>query len=203
MTRAFIIKNKARMVLALAVLTAMLLLANWNGRDNVKALDKTLTSIMNDRLMPATFVHEISNRLYENKLTSAMSGSDIQAKINHNYAAIEILAKKYEATQLTREESAKWKTFRTQLSNLRNQETDKHSTEYVFAQALKSLDQLIAIQVGESNRLLQSGQKNVSSSILTANFGAVLCVVLVLFIMVLLSAREQLIFRRDEHHLLN
>jgi hypothetical protein len=202
MTRAYIIKNKARMVLALAVLTAMLLLANWNGRDNIKELDKTLTSIMNDRLLPATFVHEISNRLYENKLAIA-SGPDDRAKISNNYAAIEVLAKKYEATQLTREESAKWKAFRTQLSNLKKQDTDKNNAEFVFAQALKSLDQLIAIQVGESNRLLQSGQKNVSSSILTANFGAVICVVLGLFIMVLLSAREQMILRHDERHLLN
>ncbi|WP_413668225.1 MCP four helix bundle domain-containing protein [Mucilaginibacter sp. Mucisp86] len=203
MTRAFIIKNKARMVLALAVLTAMLLLANWNGRDNVKALDKTLTSIMNDRLLPATFVHEISNRLYENKLTAAASGPDAQAKISSNYAAIETLAKKYEATQLTKEESAKWKTFRTQLTNLRKQEADKNNAEYVFTQALKSLDQLIAIQVGESNRLLQSGQRNVSSSIVTANFGVVVCILLGLFIMVLLSAREQMILRQDERHLLN
>jgi hypothetical protein len=200
MTRAYIIKNKARMVLALAVLTAMLLLANWNGRDNVKELDKTLTSIMNDRLLPATFVHEISNRLYENKLAAA-SGSDVQAKIKTNYAAIEVLAKKYEATKLTQEESAKWKTFRIQLRNLQAQETD--NTEYVFTQAFASLDQLMAIQVGESNRLLQSGQRSVSSSILTANFGAVVCIVLGLFIMVLLSAREQLILRPGERHMLN
>jgi hypothetical protein len=158
MKRAFIIKNKARMVLALAVLTAMLLLANWNGRDNVKELDKTLTSIMKDRLLPATFVHEISSRLYENKL-AAVSGADVQVKINGNYAAIEALAKKYEATQLTREESAKWKTFRVQLRDLQQQqEAGLNNAEYVFNQALKSLDQLIAIQVGESNRLLQNGQ---------------------------------------------
>ncbi|MFC0518239.1 hypothetical protein ACFFGT_28755 [Mucilaginibacter angelicae] len=197
MTRAYIIKNKARMVLALAVLTAMLLLANWNGRDNVKELDKTLTSIMNDRLLPATFVHEISSRLYENKL--AASGSDV--KIKANYAAIEVLAKKYEATELTREESAKWKTFRAQLRSLQTQETD--NTEHIFTQALTSLDQLMAIQVGESNRLLQSGQRSVSSSILTANFGAVICIILGLFIMILLSAREQLILRPGERHMLN
>ena len=202
MKRAFIIKNKARMVLALAVLTAMLLLANWNGRDNVKELDKTLTSIMKDRLLPATFVHEISSRLYENKL-AAVSGADVQVKINGNYAAIEALAKKYEATQLTREESAKWKTFRVQLRHLQQQEAGLNNAEYVFNQALKSLDQLIAIQVGESNRLLQSGQRNVSSSILTANFGVVVCILLGLFIMVLLSGREQMILRQDERHLLN
>jgi hypothetical protein len=202
MTRAYIIKNKARMILALAVLTAMLLLANWNGRDNVRELDKTLTSIMNDRLLPATFVHEISNRLYENKLATA-SGADAQTKVSSNYVAIEVLAKKYEATQLTREESAKWKAFRVQLRNLQKQEVDKNNAEHVFTQALKSLDQLIAIQVGESSRLLQSGQKNVSSSILTSNFGAVICVILGLFIMMLLSAREQLILRHDERHLLN
>lgn len=200
MTRAYIIKNKARMVLALAVLTAMLLLANWNGRDNVKELDKTLTSIMNDRLLPATFVHEISNRLYENKLAAA-SGSDVQAKIKANYTAIEVLAKKYEATELTRDESAKWKTFRTQLRSLQAQETN--NTEHVFVQALQSLDQLMAIQVGESSRLLQSGQRSISSSILTANFGAVICIALGLFIMVLLSAREQLILRPAERHMLN
>lgn len=200
MTRAYIIKNKARMVLALAILTAMLLLANWNGRDNVKELDKTLTSIMNDRLLPATFVHEISNRLYENKL-AAVSGSDAQTKIKGNYAAIELLAKKYEATELTQEESAKWKIFRIQLRNLQSQETG--NTEHVFSQTLKSLDQLMAIQIGESNRLLQNGQKSISSSMLTANFGAVVCIVLGLFIMVLLSAREQLILRPGERHMLN
>lgn len=202
MKRAFIIKNKARMVLALAVLTAMLLLANWNGRDNVKELDKTLTSIMKDRLLPATFVHEISSRLYENKLLAA-SGSESRAQIKGNNAAIEVLAEKYEATELTPEESAKWKTFRTQLRSLQTMEADGNNMEHIFTEALKSLDQLMAIQVGESSRLLQSGQKSVSSSILTANFGAVICVALVLFILVLLSAREQMILRPGERHLLN
>lgn len=202
MTRAYIIKNRAKTALALAVLTAMLLLANWSGRDNVKELDKTLVSMMNNRLLPATFVHEISNRLYENKLLAA-SGSESQAQIKGNNAAIEVLAKKYEATELTREESAKWKTFRAQLQSLQTPEADGNNMERIFTEALKSLDQLMAIQVGESSRLLQSGQKSVSSSILTANFGAVICVALALFILVLLSAREQMILRPGERHLLN
>jgi hypothetical protein len=202
MIRAYTKRNKAKTALVLAALTAILLLANWSGLGNVKKLDKTLAAMMNDRLLPATFVHEISNRIYENKLTAATDADGV-AKIKANYAAIEVLAKKYEATQLTREESARWKNFRAELRLLQTQETDNNRPELVFVQALESLDQLILIQVSESNRLLQNAQRSVSLSTLTSNLGAAICIGLALFIIVLLDSREKLVLNPDQRHLLN
>ncbi|NNU33619.1 hypothetical protein HK413_04670 [Mucilaginibacter sp. S1162] len=96
---AFSVKNKVKAACIFSILTVLLLLANVVSQNHVATLDKTLTSLRNDRLLPAAFAHEMNNLLYENKLMMAKNSSP--ASIKTNLTAIETLAKKYEATHLT------------------------------------------------------------------------------------------------------
>ncbi|RYU87870.1 hypothetical protein EWM62_15355 [Mucilaginibacter terrigena] len=205
---AYSLKYKVRAALVLTALTTILLLVNWGGRSDVAQLDRTLTSLLKDRLMPATFVHDISNRLYENKILAANNtGAE---KIKANYLAIEQLIKKYEATQLTPEEALQWKKFRVQLKALKSMEDAGSTTpglsvsrEAGFHTTIQYLDNLIRIQVGESDRLIISGKATVSSNILTANIGAAMCIILALFTLVILSATDRALFRPGQRHNLN
>src|SRR5437762_3157934 len=96
---AFSLKHKLKAAIIFSALTALLLVANLLGRHNVADLDKTLTSLRNDSLLPATFAHEINNLLFETKFL--LSNNNNPAKIKANLNRIETLARKYEATDLT------------------------------------------------------------------------------------------------------
>ena len=60
------IKYKIKAAFIFAGLTALLLLANLLERNNVADLNKTMISMRNDRLLPATFAYQIDHLLYEN-----------------------------------------------------------------------------------------------------------------------------------------
>jgi len=201
------IKYKIKAAFIFAGLTALLLLANLLERNNVADLNKTMTSMRNDRLLPATFAYQIDHLLYENKLLLAINKSS--TKIKANMDSIEIIAKKYEATVLTPDEAAKWTLFRSQLKQVplifsaRNSPQQAALQEVHFNQLLLSLDQLVQIQVSESARLMDNGKKAVSSHILLSNLVAGLCLIFGLVTLVLLSLSHYSLHKPVKGHMLN
>jgi hypothetical protein len=201
---AFSVRNKLKAACLLTALTVLLLLANLLGRNNVVNLDRTLTSLRNDRLLPAAFAHQINNLLYENKLMMATNSHP--AKIKANLVAIEALAKKYEATDLTLEEAAQWAVFRDQLKRFSLSLNKGNMTEQLdarFTQIQQSLDHLITIQVTESTRLMENGKKAVSANVLLSNLVTGLCIVFGLITLVLLNLNYYAMHKPEQRHLLN
>jgi hypothetical protein len=201
---AFSVKNKVKAACLFATLTVLLLLANLVGQNNVAALDKTLTSLRNDRLLPATFAHEINNLLYENKFMMANNSSS--EKIKSNLHDIETLVGKYEATNLTPDEAAQWAVFRLQLKSfslLTNGQEQTALRDAYFTQIQRSLDHLVNIQVAESSRLMESGKRVVSANVLLSNFVTRLCLVFGLITLVLLNTNYYSFHKPDQQHFLN
>ena len=201
------VKYKIKSAVIFAGLTALLLLANLLERNNVADLNKTMTSMRNDRLLPATFAYQIDQLLYENKLLLATNKPS--AKIKANMDSIEAISKKYEATVLTPDEAAKWALFRSQLKQVPltviagNTPQQAALQETHFNQLLNSLNQLVQIQVSESARLMEDGKKAVSSHILLSNVVAGLCLVFGLVTLVLLSLSHYSLHKPVEGHMLN
>jgi hypothetical protein len=201
---AFSVKNKVKAACIFSTLTVLLLLANIVSQNNVATLDKTLTSLRNDRLLPAAFAHEINSLLYENKLMMAKNSGS--ARIKTNLDAIETLAKKYEATNLTPDEAAQWAVFRLQLKSfslLTNGQEQLTLTDVYFTQIQRSLNQLINIQVAESSRLMENGKRVVSNNVLLSNFVTGLCLVFGLITMILLNTNYHALHKPEQKHLLN
>ena len=201
------IKYKIKAAFIFAALTTLLLLANLLERNNVADLNKTMTSMRNDRLLPATFAYQIDHLLYENKLLLAINKPS--AKLKANMDSVETIAKKYEATVLTPDEAAKWALFRTQLKKVPLTSGTSNSPEQAtlqethFNQLLHTLDQLVQIQVSESARLMENGKKAVSWHILLSNIVAGLCLVFGLVTLVLLSLSHYSLHKPVEGHMLN
>jgi uncharacterized protein YnzC (UPF0291/DUF896 family) len=201
---AFSVKNKVKAACLFATLTVLLLLANLISQSNVAALDKTLTSLRNDRLLPVAFAHEINNLLYENKRMLAENGSYVRVKSNLD--AIETLAKKYEATDLTPDEAAQWAIFRLQLKSfslLTNGQEQIALRDVYFTQIQRSLDHLVNIQVAEGSRLMENGKRVVSANVLLSNLVTGLCVVFGLVTLVLVNANYHSLHKPEQQHLLN
>ncbi len=201
---AFSVKNKVKAACIFSTLTVLLLLANLVSQNNVATLDKTLTSLRNDRLLPAAFAHEINSLLYENKLMMAKNSGS--ARISTNLNAIETLAKKYEATDLTPDEAAQWAIFRSQLKSfslLANGQEQLALTDVYFTQIQRSLNQLIDIQVAESTRLMENAKRVVSNNVLLSNLVTGLCLVFGLITMILLNTNYHALHKPEQRHSLN
>lgn len=203
MRRAGLFRHRLKAAGILAVLTALLLLVNLQGRTNVTDMNQTLTSLRNDRLLPVVYAQEITHLLYENKML--MSRDSHSAEIKANFNAIEVLAKKYEATKLTAEEAAQWKRFRLELKQLSIIEQTLSTSEQMasFNHLQQVLARLTDIQVIESDRLMKNGEKAVSSNILLSNLMAGLGLVSGILILVLLNTTRYSFHQPEQRHMLN
>ena len=195
------IKYKIKAAFIFAALTTLLLLANLLERNNVADLNKTMVSLHNDRLLPATFAYRIDRLLYENKILIA--ANDSSALIKANMDSVEAIAKQYEATVLTPDERAKWNTFRLLLKEFTEAGGQSTLQETHFNQLLNSLDQLVQIQIAESDRLMQDAKKTVGTHIMLSNIVAGLCLIFGLVTLVLLSISNYTIHKPVEGHMLN
>lgn len=181
-------------------------MANLLGRHYVGDLDKTLTSLRNDRLLPATFAHEINNLLFETKFL--LTGNYNSVKIKTNLKEIEALAQRYEATDLTSDEAAKWTLFRTQLKGFLLTDEAISAGQVAlrdknFGELQHTLAQLVSIQVTESSHLMEAGKKAVSNNIMLSNLVAGLGLLFGLVTLVLLSVSRYAIHKPNQRHLLN
>jgi len=203
MRRAGLFKHGLKAAGILAVLTALLLLVNLQGRTNVTDMNQTLTSLRNDRLLPVVYAQEITRLLYENKML--MNVSYHSAEIKANFNSIEVLAKKYEATKLTAEEAAQWKRFRLELKQLSIIEQTLSTSEQMtsFNHLQQILARLTDIQVIESDRLMKNGEKAVSSNILLFNLMAGLGLVSGILILVMLNTTHFSFHQPEQRHMLN
>ena len=203
MRRAGLFKHGLKAAGILAVLTALLLLVNLQGRTNVTDMNQTLTSLRNDRLLPVVYAQEITRLLYENKML--MSESYHSAEIKANFNSIEVLAKKYEGTKLTAEEAAQWKRFRLELKQLSITEQTLSTSEQMasFNHLQQVLARLTDIQVIESDRLMKNGEKAVSSNILLFNLMAGLGLVSGILILVMLNTTHFSFHQPEQRHMLN
>jgi hypothetical protein len=153
--------------------------------------------------LPVVYAQEITRLLYENKML--MDVSYHSAEIKANFNSIEVLAKKYEATKLTAEEAAQWKRFRLELKQLSiTQQTGSTSEQMAsFNHLQQVLARLTNIQVIESDRLMKTGEKAVSSNILLFNLMAGLGLVFGILILVMLNITRFSFHQPEQRHTLN
>lgn len=174
-----------------------------------------MASIYNDRLMPATYLYEISKNLYEKKLlhsgNTELNSSELNVRITTHNAAIAKLVKDYELTELTPEENLQWQAFKMHLlayntaeevwlNNASPLEQNSHTAlEKQFAIVQQHLNTLSSIQVGEGSNLQKSSHSIISSTLLLSYLEISLLVVLGLFTLVLLSTSDKSVFRQQPH----
>src|SRR5688572_19048080 len=109
------VKNKAKSIITLYVMIVVVMLINFFVRRSYDDLDKTITSIYSDRLMPANYLFKINDHLYQKKLLleehEVLNGSD-QKQLDQHNSVIAGLMKEYETTYLTTSERQQWLGFK-------------------------------------------------------------------------------------------
>lgn len=217
----FQIRTKFKICCVLIVIIVLVLLNNVRSRKNISSLDKSVSSIYQDRLLPATYLYEISNRLYQKRLMlEEKSGlqDDWAAQKAITNREIDSLVKTYDSTFLTKEEQKEWILFKQQLHAYTQLEDASFSAmsgagglsapgeielDESFRQSVTILNNLTIIQVGEG-RNLQTGSHDIaSSSVLGSHLEMALLIVLGVMAVILLSISDKHILNPDQKAGLN
>ena len=213
-------RKKAKAVIATFVIILIVLLNNFSNRKDYADLDRTMSSIYQDRLMPSGYLFHINNYLYQKRMLQQspnFSGAAVQAQLDHHNKAIDSLIRNYDMTFLTLAEKKQWKNFKEQLalyndaekqalssvpSNDANDQNNKNLSES-FDKAIAAVISLNEIQTSEGN-LLQRHSKSVIGDTLLHSYMEVPLLFIVCIIIILLSGfTDKYTSSITEKHLMN
>ena len=176
------IRSRVGAALLLSAMLLSVLINNYWEQSNVQHWDESFSSIYDDRLLPATYIFKLTERLYKKRLlwgeaARAGSAEAIRAKLDEHDEAIDALVMEFETTVLVDAEKQALKGFKSRWRACRDlerrwvdlpSEGSLPAMEAEFDQALHQLNMLSRIQeqVGFD---LKKGSKNLlaSSSILS------------------------------------
>jgi len=194
--------SKLKAVALLMLIILAILAANLSTRNNLDKLDDTVLSIYNDRLMPATFIFRLTDHLYQKQLVSGTADKNLTVNSMLVMDAEMLqLVKNYEATHLTVAEEKAWHAFKDHLQKYSaayagNQpgsiatHQQNISAKQHFDAAIHCLNTLSAIQATEGKNLSRNSRNMISDGVLMSHFEISVLLILGIFALVLLSAKE-------------
>ncbi|MBL7931486.1 MAG: hypothetical protein JNL60_06275 [Bacteroidia bacterium] len=144
-----------------------------NTEKNVKQLSRTSSEIFDDRLLPESYIYQLTELFYKKKLLL----NQIQDTATHEKEflkqTLEIihLAEKYAVTRLTEKEKSALQNLAQNIGLLQQAENvrfrkgnNSGEIERICDHSLLQIELLSSIQVAEGKRLKESGAKITSSS---------------------------------------
>jgi hypothetical protein len=180
MKKGYQVSSKTKVATLLLLLIVAVLLTNMLDRKNYAHLDKSIASIYKDRLMPATYLFELTNKLYQKQLQQNL----LQPALN---ASVEQTIKAYDATYLTSIEKEHWNMFKHQWQDLLAAE-EQNSTNVDasrFNAMHQTLQQLIKIQASEGRNLQKESQSLIGFTSVQSHLQISILIILGIFAMVL------------------
>lgn len=210
---AYQIGNKPKAIAGLCTILLTILLGHISYRNDFARIQHSVTSIYKDRLMPATYLYNIANHVYEKKILAEnrhSTGSHyLQQQLRHD-AAIADLIHSYEKTYLTTEEKKTWQLFKQQLAAFSAQTSPLGSiipvsvqSDAAFHNTIHALNTLCNIQAGEGNNIRNSSKAIVNSTVITTYLEAALLIVLGLFTIIILGTTDKALFKQQQQQIWN
>jgi hypothetical protein len=193
-----LVQKKAQSVIILYIVIVVVMLINLFVRRGYDDLDRTISSIYSDRLVPAGYLFKINDHLYQKKLLlqnkTVLDVSD-RAQINQHNGIIAGLIKEYETTFLTQKEKLQWEGFKNELDRYTHAEwlimqqdvaiVNSHELLSSFNMAMRHLKELNDIQAKEGKRLQAHSRDIITESRLNAWLEAsllfLLCIIILKF----------------------
>jgi len=213
-------RKKAKAVIATFVIILIVILNNFSSREDYADLDRTMSSIYKDRLMPSGYLFHINNHLYQKRILQQSANFHeprVQLQLANHNKAIDSLIRNYDLTYLTAAEQKHWKEFKQQLSLYNdaekqalntvsstddNQQNSKTLGES-FDKAIASVIRLNDIQTSEGS-VLQRHSKSVIGDTLLHSYMEVPLLFIVCVIIILLSGfTDRYTSTVTEKHLMN
>ena len=196
---AYYVKYKVKAAIVLFIILLTIIINNFSDNYNYSQLDASFSSIYKDRLLPATYLFQLSGHLYGKQLLHQENTSKNEGKQSAHDEAMAAIIKNYEGTYLTETEKKQWLVFKTHLQHYRQMEqlqaTPPAQLQAQLEQTIMSLSQLTDTQVAEAGQLRKTSSNILSSSVSSSQFELSLLIVLGLLAMVLLSVTDSRVFK--------
>jgi len=191
---AYIIKDKMKAVAVLLLIIVLILVNNISNRKTFSKLNESIASIYKDRLMPATYIFQLTDHFYQKKLLPNVQTAENAVVSAKHDSAVATIIKTYETTYLTAVEKKQWVSFKRELENynaltvapVQNDEAINKS----FDNVLKGLNALSEIQASEANHIFNISTIDVSGTVIMSHLEIALLLILGIFALVLISAND-------------
>ena len=213
-------RKKAKAVIATFVIILIVLLNNFSSREDYADLERTMSSIYKDRLMPSGYLFHINNHLYQKRILQQSANfpdAAVQLQLANHNKAIDSLIRNYDMTYLTLTEKKQWQIFKQEL-NLYNAAEKQSLTSVLstddnqlnnkklgesFDKAVAAVISLNEIQTSEGS-VLQRHSKSVIGDTLLHSYMEVPLLFIVCVIIILLSGfTDKYTSTITEKHLMN
>ena len=216
------IKQKTRVALLLFSIMVCIILVRILEDKNVKELGKSFTSLYNDRLIPATDLFFIAEKLYAKRYALEMHVNVNQANTKLKYTlssydkSIDSLLGKYEKTYLVSNEKDYLADLKNKLASTRRIEANilgltafteesknsfNLSIEKSFKGLFDKLAELTQIQTKVGEELIKESQSNVSGSKIYSSVQFVLAIVIGVLIVSILYTSNVINIKNEKFNL--
>ncbi|SFQ39180.1 MCP four helix bundle domain-containing protein [Parafilimonas terrae] len=192
---AYLVKDKMKAVAVLLLIIVLILVNNISNRKTFSKLNESIASIYKDRLMPATYIFQLTDHLYQKKfLLNEMQANDNAAIAARHDSAIHSIIKTYETTYLTPAEKKHWLAFKKELEQYNTltsglEENNKAVNES-FENVIQHLNALSEIQASEGSNIFSIAKIDVGGTIIMSHLEVALLLILGIFALVLINAND-------------
>ncbi|MFN7115518.1 MAG: MCP four helix bundle domain-containing protein [Saprospiraceae bacterium] len=218
----FNIQPKIKIALFLAIICGLVLLNIFGERRNLSQLDHSVTSMYEDRVLPATYIFHLTDHLYQKRL---ILESYFQNKVNNNAiadleriavhnAAMDTLIEDFEATYLVELEDEVLHHFKKELQIYNQSEEcfikgcengtivqlDEAAMENLFTTAIKELTKLSQIQIDVSKAIRDDSRRMTANRTILTNMEALLVFVIAIIIQILIFASRSVRPKQPQQH---
>lgn len=199
--------GKLNIVCGLLIIIVIVMLTIYYGKRSYADLDKNISSIYQDRLMPAAYLFHINDLLYKKKLLqdqrNTIAGT---SQIKAHDDKIILLMQQYEDTYLTQNEQKQWASFTHHLEQYNvaaaspgNQATLDDS----FREAVNCLNSLTDIQLAEGKALQYQARSILGGNLLQSYFELSLLFVVCILVLVLINVKDHGFYSGNRTALMN
>lgn len=206
------IQRKATAAILLAVVLGLVMLNNLVERSQIRRLDKSFSSMYEDRLLAESYLFQMYNQLQQKNesFQSSFQGNH-QALQRFNYEqhqqALNGIIEKYEKTHLTKEEADKYQRFKNVLANMQvidaqvMAQTEQHgfaqdnlieTSETAAERGFALLTELSEIQTKEGQVLRSQSKRIMLGNISSSYFEMAVLVIIALLIQALVLSSKTL-----------
>lgn len=192
---AYLVKEKMKAVAVLLLIIVLILVNNISNRKTFSKLNESIASIYKDRLMPATYIFQLTDHLYQKKfLLNEMQANDNAAIATRHDSAIHAIIKTYEATFLTPAEKKHWVAFKKELEQYNTLTSglykNSNTVNESFDNVMQRLNSLSEIQASEGSHIFSIARIDVGGTIIMSHLEVALLLILGIFALVLISAND-------------
>lgn len=221
----FSIRAKLKVAFLLALICVLVLANIYWERSNITSMNDSFCSIYADRLLPATYVFQLTDHLYQKRLIlehqlhhhDTLEAKEAQRQVMIHNKAMDTLIADFEATYLVKTEGQLLSAFKQQLKDYNRLEKglleaaqlrqpfekDRDGLIALFDVTLNELTQLSQLQIDVGRAMRDDSLRLLASTKVLTMLEAALIVIIALVIQALVFASRSVAPPMPQRHDLN